>query len=342
MEGHKNDSLKKGISEAEVPEDGGSFDSFLEGMEEEVAHRDDQSESDTFDADTEQAVDIDKLVRQIDHEYEEIKAKDEESRREKEERRRERIANAREKIRPLEEQIKSLREIDMVSRGEQHYKALIEEEDAFIQNHSSLLDSKILQTEIQIEIEEMFNEEAGESTSLFGESLEQVLAPLKDTLERLKKEKESGLSIEEKEHLLAYQRYFRGNIMSGYGPRTVSRQPHESDFQGWYATSPKDYIIRMGELREYRNSPKFKGKEDSVEQEKVRRKNLDNSFGYHLDAQGMAIGALKAGDIEVAVRALKFAEGISSLKGQVGEKIKELILNLDPEKKKQFVLAFEK
>lgn len=95
----------------------------------------------------------------------------------------------------------------------------------------------------------------------------------------------------------------------------------------------------MRVVREYRNSAEYSGVvEDSVEHEHSRCIN-DKVYGYHREAQGMAIAALEASDVDVAAQALKFAEGISGLEGDVGEKIEELIQNLDAEKK-WFIVAF--
>lgn len=335
MEGHKHNP-QEDRPNTEVSGESDSFDSFMEGVEEEVAGLDTSSEAGGLPADSEQVADVTELVRQIDEEHSQIEAREAGQRREQEERR----ERGFEKIKPLQEQLTLLEESGDVFDGKLYYDTFSQKDGVYMAREASRLDSEIQKATIQIEIARVFGEETGESISGHA-SPEEEISKLEQRLVQLTKKKEDGFTDEEKESFSKGQR----GILTGISNRGgISVPAINEGHLGYEGTKPvssaKEYIEQMRVVREYRNTAEYWGVvEDSEDHERSRNTN-DKVYGYHREAQGMAISALEAGDVDVAAQALKFAEGISGLEGDVGEKIKGLIQNLDSEKKKRFVVAF--
>ena len=251
-----------------------------------------------------------------------------------------------EAIKPFKEAQELIKENNDVNKGEMDYGVLTGNEDAWLHYSEKMLDSNIAEEELEIQKLKAYYQETGKS--LYGESFEEALTREEKTLEELKLKKENGFTDEEKND---FRDYNKGRLTSlqGYG-ETISAI-HESHMgEGKkFIGNPSDYIDQMKKVRNYHHSEEYlvepgrQGKLDQADLEQLdeSRRRQDEVIGWDRRAQGIAFGALKAGDANVAAKALAFSEKVNKLDSDKVAKVKDLLSKLDLKSQKRFAESYK-
>ena len=100
--------------------------------------------------------------------------------------------------------------------------------------------------------------------------------------------------------------------------------------------NPEEYIENLKKVREYHHSDQYRPGIDD------KGKKIDDVvYQYDTKAQGFALGALEAGDLQMAAKALAFAESIQKMDEIVTELVRERIAALTPDQKRKFIEYFD-
>ncbi|HLD85882.1 MAG TPA: hypothetical protein VJA28_00340 [Patescibacteria group bacterium] len=259
----------------------------------------------------------------------------------------EKINKGNEAIKPFKEAQELIKENNDVNEGEMDYGVLTGNEDAWLHYSEKMLDSNIAEEELEIQKLKAYYQETGKS--LYGESFEEALTREEKTLEELKLKKENGFTDEEKND---FRDYNKGRLTSlqGYGLAiSAIHESHMGSEGKKFIGNPSDYIDQMKKVRNYHHSEEYlvepgrQGKLDQADLEQLdeSRRRQDEVIGWDRRAQGIAFGALKAGDANVAAKALAFSEKVNKLDSDKVAKVKDLLSKLDLKSQKRFAESYK-
>ncbi len=108
-------------------------------------------------------------------------------------------------------------------------------------------------------------------------------------------------------------------------------------------STPAEYLDRTQKIREYVQSKDYQFNTESAEhKDPTVLPNKDMySYSFAVEAQGMALAALRAHDPEVAAKALAFAESLRGMSPRTLARVGDGIKSLAPDEKAKFLARFQ-
>lgn len=100
----------------------------------------------------------------------------------------------------------------------------------------------------------------------------------------------------------------------------------------------EDLITEMENYRDYMTTEKYYGKKPAKYEVDI----MDNVYGFQRVAQGMTLAALESGEINVAAKAMAFAQNIEEVSADILKQIETALSKLPETEQKNFILKFEK